>query len=208
MVEEREQELLDQLMNGDKSVLGELFAIFRARLRYMVRLRMDNRLKGRVSPSDVLQESFLEASNRIDKYLENPNMPFHLWLRFLTSQQILAAYRRHLGAQMRSAGQEVAIFQGAPQASSECIAAQLIGAITSPSQAVAREEIKQRLQDALNRMEPIDREILTLRHFEELSNNEVAQLLNLKKSAASNRYIRALKRLKDILREISELDVS
>lgn len=202
-----EKDLLDRLMSGDKTALGPLFDLFRNRLKYMVQLRLDHRIKGRISPSDVIQESLLEASSRIDRYLEDPRMPFHLWLRFLTSQQILAAYRRHVGTQMRSAGQEISIFNAMPQATSECIAAQLIGHVTSPSQAVARDEIKLRLENALNSMDAIDREILTLRHFEELTNNEVAQLLDLKKSAASNRYIRALKRLKDILKEYSEQDI-
>lgn len=197
-----ETQLLDRLHAGDRSVLSELFEFYRHRLKVMVRLRMDRRVTGRVSPSDVLQETMLEATRRIDSYLEEPNMPFHLWLRFLAGQQLLTAHRRHLGAQRRNAAQEITIFAGTPQATSEYIAAQLVGHLTSPSQAVVREEMREKLQEALNQMDPIDREILTLRHFEELSNNEVAILLKLKKSAASNRYVRALQRLRTILSRV------
>lgn len=194
-----ETQLLDRLKEGDRSVLSELFELHRQRLKVMVRLRMDRRIVGRVSPSDVLQETMLEATRRIDAYLDKPNMPFHLWLRFLAGQQLLTAHRRHLGTKRRNAAQEINIYGGTPQATSEYIAAQLVGHLTSPSQAVARDEIREKLQAALNQMDPIDREILTLRHFEEFSNNEVALLLDLKKSAASNRYVRALQRLKTIL---------
>jgi len=198
----RETQLLDQLNAGDRSVLSELFEIYRERLKVMVRLRMDRRIVGRVSPSDILQETVLEATRRIDAYLEKPNMPFHLWIRFLAGQQLLTAHRRHLGTKRRNAAQEISIFGGTPQASSEYIAAQLVGHLTSPSQAVVRDEMAEKLQQALSQMDPIDREILTLRHVEEFSNNEVAQLLELKKSAASNRYVRALQRLRSILSKV------
>lgn len=195
--------LIRRLEQDGQAALAELYSDERERLRYMVKLRMNRRLAGRVSPSDILQEAFLDASRRLDEYLKRPDMPFRLWLRFLTGQRLLAIHRRHLGAQMRDAAQDITIFNGTPQATSECIAAHLLGRLTSPSQAVVREEVRGRLQEALNQMEPIDREILTLRHFEELSNNEVAILLNLRKSAASNRYIRALRRLKKILSDLS-----
>jgi RNA polymerase sigma-70 factor (ECF subfamily) len=127
-------------------------------------------------------------------------MPPYLWLRFLTGQRLLAIHRQHLGAQMRDAGQEVSLYRGAlPQATSASLAAQLLGKLTSPTQAALRAEMQIRLQEVLNTMDPLDREILTLRHFEELSNNETAAVLGIQKAAASNRYIRALKRLKDVL---------
>lgn len=203
--ETRETQLLDRLNDGDTSVLAELFELYRSRLKLMVRMRMDRRITGRLSPSDVLQETMMEATRRIDAYLENPNMPFHLWLRFLTGQQLLTAHRRHLGTQRRDAAQEINIYAGSPQATSEYMAAQLIGHLTSPSQVAVREEVREMLQVALNQMDPIDREILTLRHFEDLSNNEVAQLLNLKKSAASNRYVRALQRLRGAMAKLEGL---
>jgi RNA polymerase sigma-70 factor (ECF subfamily) len=193
-------ELLRRLGEGDQQALAELFARYRERLRRMVKLRLDRRLQGRVDPSDVLQEAYLDVSKRAPEYAAHPTMPFYLWLRFLTGQRLLALHRQHLGAQMRDAGQEVSLYRGAlPQASSISLAAQLLGRLTTPSHAAMRAEMQIRLQEALNSMDPMDREVLTLRHFEELSNNETAEVLGIQKSAASNRYIRALKRLRDIL---------
>ena len=130
---------------------------------------------------------------------ERPMPPF-LWLRLVTGQALIDLHRRHLGAQMRDAGLEVALHRGAfPRASSLSLAELLLGRLTSPTRASRRAETQQRLQEALNRMDPLDREILVLRHFEELSNVEAARVLGLEKTAASNRYIRALRRLKDAL---------
>jgi RNA polymerase sigma-70 factor (ECF subfamily) len=123
-----------------------------------------------------------------------------LWLRFLTLQKLLELHRHHLGAQARDVGREVYLYQGAlPETSSAALAAQLLGHLTQPSQAAIRAEMKIRLQDALNSMDAVDREVLALRHFEHLSNAETAQTLGIRTSAASKRYIRALKKLRAIL---------
>ena len=194
-----EELLLKRLRGGDQEALAALFALHRERLRRMVAWRLDPRLNGRLDPSDVLQEVFLDAAKRLPSYLEKPDLPAGLWLRLLTGRRLLELHRQHLGAQMRSAGQEVPIAQSRACASAPSLAAQLVGHLTSPSQAAARAETAGRLTRALEEMDPIDREVLILRHFDELSNNEVAELLGLQKAAASNRYVRALKRLKDIL---------
>jgi len=166
----------------------------------MVRLRLDRRLQGRLDPDDVLQEAYLDFARRLPEYAANPSVPFFLWLRSLTGQRLIDLHRQHLGAKMRDANQEVSLYRGAlPQASSVSLAAQLLGRLTSASQAAIRAETQIRVQEALNSMDPMDREVLTLRHFEMLTNDETAQVLGIKKSAASNRYVRALKRLKDIL---------
>jgi RNA polymerase sigma-70 factor (ECF subfamily) len=192
--------LVRRLADGDPRAVGELFARHRDRLRPMVKLRLDRRLQGRVDPSNVLQDAYLDVAKRAPEYAANPAMPLYLWLRYLTGQRLLAIHRQHLGAKMRDAGQEVSLYRGAfPQASSVSLAAQLLGRIISPTQAAVRAEVQIRLQEALNSMDPLDREVLTLRHFEELSNSETAAVLGIQKSAASNRSIRALKRLKDIL---------
>jgi RNA polymerase sigma-70 factor (ECF subfamily) len=194
------QEQLKRLAAGDAQALADLFARYRDRLRRMVKLRLDRRLQGRVDASDVLQEAYIDVSQRAAEYAANPTMPFFLWLRFLTGQRLLMVHRQHLGTKMRDAGQEVSLYRGAlPQASSMSLAAQLLGRLTSPSLAAVRAEMQIKLQEALNSMDPLDREVLTLRHFEELSNNETAALLGIQKAAASNRYIRALKRLKEVL---------
>jgi RNA polymerase sigma-70 factor (ECF subfamily) len=192
--------LLERLRAGDARAAAELFARYRDRLYRMVRLRLDRRLQGRVDPSDVLQEAYLDVARRLPEYLADPAVPLYLWLRFLTGQRLLALHRHHLGAQMRDAGQEVSLYRGAlPQATSMSLAAQLLGRFTLPSQAAVRAEMQIHLQEALNTLDPLDREILALRHFEELSNSETAQVLGIQKSAASNRYVRALVRLKDVL---------
>src|SRR5262249_7886721 len=162
---------------------------------------LDPRLQGRVDPSDVIQEAFLDASKRLPEYAREPGpMPSFLWLRFLVGQRILEQHRRHLGARARDAGREVSLYRGGmPEATAAAIVARLLGRQTSPSQAAIRAERKLRLQEALNRMDPIDREILVLRHYEQLSNGEAALVLGLDKSAASKRYGRALIRLNDLL---------
>jgi RNA polymerase sigma-70 factor, ECF subfamily len=193
-------DLLRRAGGGDQDAVAALFAIYRERLEQMVRLRMDRRLQGRIDASDVLQETYFEAARRVAEFALEPTTSVYLWLRFLTAQKLVDLARRHLGSKMRDAGQEISLYRGAlPQASSVCLAAQLLGDFTSPSRAVIRAESQLRVQKALNYMDPIDREVLALRHFEQLSNGEVAQVLGLSKAAASNRYIRALKRMKDVL---------
>jgi RNA polymerase sigma-70 factor (ECF subfamily) len=173
----------------------------------MIRLRLDRRLSGRVDTSDVLQDAYLDVRQRLAEYARDPAaMPFHLWLRLVAGQRLTDVHRHHLGAQMRDAGMEVSLHRGPfPQADSISLAAQLLGKMTSASKAAIRAEHKLIVQEALNGMDPLDREVLALRHFEHLSNDETAQVLGLSKSAASNRYIRALKRLKEILSSIPGL---
>ncbi len=193
-------ELLQRAAAGDPQTVNELFSLYRDRLRVMVRLRLNRRLQGRVDPSDVLQEAYLEVCRGLAEYLRAPALPFFLWLRHITGQKLIAAHREHLGAQMRDADREVSLYRGAlPQASSASLAAQLLGRLTSPTEAALRAEMQIRVQEAVNSLDPMDREVLALRHFEMLSNSETAQVLGVKKSAASNRYVRALERLKDVL---------
>jgi RNA polymerase sigma-70 factor (ECF subfamily) len=200
------EELIRRAREGDSQAQGDLFARFRERLRRMIHLRLDRRLTGRVDSSDVLQDVFLEVRNRLEQGGADPNLPFFLWLRLVTGQKLTDLHRHHLGARMRDAGLEVSLHRGAmPTASSASLAAQLLGTITSATQAAIRAEHRLIVQDALNGLDPIDREILVLRHFEHLSNDEAALALGLKRSAASQRYIRALKRLKEVLSTIPEL---
>lgn len=172
----------------------------------MVRLRLNHRIQGRIDSQDILQEAYMEASQRLAKFAEKKPLPFYLWLRRIVSHKLIDAHRRHLGAQARDAGQEISLHRGGlPQADSVSLAALLLGRLTSPSQAAVRAETRLQVQEALNRMNPLDREILALRHFEQLKNNEVAHVLEIDESTASTRYLRALKRLKEDLSEISEL---
>jgi RNA polymerase sigma-70 factor, ECF subfamily len=192
--------LLEQARAGDQGALNDLFARHRARLRRMVDLRLDGRLHARIDASDVVQEAFVEAVTRLDEYLREPSYPLFLWLRLIVGERLLKLHRHHLGTQMRDAGLEVSIYRGAlPAASSAALAAQLLGKHTSRTQAAVRAERMMRLQEALNALEPIDREILSLRHFEEMTIVETALSLGIEASAAAKRYIRALKRLKATL---------
>jgi RNA polymerase sigma-70 factor (ECF subfamily) len=192
--------LLRDAARGDTAALGRLLDRDRDRLRRMVALRIDRRLNNRIDASDVIQEAQLEASERLAEYVQNPTMSFFLWLRLITGQRLAALHRRHLGAQMRTAGREVSLDRPLlPHATSAALAAQLLGRFTSPSATAVRAEMKLRLQEALDSMDPIDREVLTLRHFERLNTAETAQELGISDEAAKKRHIRALKRLKDIL---------
>jgi RNA polymerase sigma-70 factor (ECF subfamily) len=185
---------------GDAAALAALWERHRARLRQMVRLRLDRRLQGRVDPSDVLQDAYLDLAARLPDYARERPMPTYLWLRLVAGQRLAQVHRQHLGAAMRDAGREVSLYRGAlPQASSASLAAQLLGRFTTASQAAVRAERQLQLQAILNGLDELDREVLALRHFQGLSNGEAAEVLGLSKTAANNRYIRALGRLRDLL---------
>ncbi|MBI1314478.1 sigma-70 family RNA polymerase sigma factor [bacterium] len=192
------------LSSGDSDQIAEVFSRYEDRLQRMIRFRLDRRLYGRVDSADVLQEVWLDASKRVSEYVANPTVPFFIWLRQIAWQTIIDLHRRHLGAQKRSVANEVAL-GGGQEETSLSIAARLAGDLTSPSQAAIRDERLSQLRQALEEMDEIDREVLALRHFEELGNNEVAEILGLQKTAASNRYIRALKRLKEVLERFPDL---
>ena len=192
--------LLSEVRDGDLAAFGKLFDRYRQRLKQMIRLRLDRRLFGRIDEDDILQEAFLEAFSKLSQYLEKTDFPPYLWLRLIVGEKMTDLHRHHLGVQMRDAEREVSIYRGPmPAASSVALAAQLMGNITSPSRAALRAESRLQIQEALNMMDPMDREVLTLRHFEQLSNSEAAQVLDITQQAASNRYVRALKRMKEIL---------
>jgi RNA polymerase sigma-70 factor (ECF subfamily) len=193
------EELLDAARTGDEAALAGLVERHRDRLERMVRLRMDRRLQGRVDPADIVQDAYLAVRGKFPHYAADPALPFYLWLRLEVGQKLIDVHRFHLNAQIRDAGQEVSLHRGAlPQVTSLSLAEQLLGKLTSASHAAMRVELKVRVQEALNSMDPPDREVLILRHFEELSNAEAAQVLGIKPSAAVNRYVRALKRLKEV----------
>ena len=183
------------LRAGEDAALGLLFERLRERLHRMVHFRLDPRLVGRLDADDVLQEAFLEAGKRLGAF-RGDDKPFLVWIRLITQQTMIDLHRKHLGAKMRSAGREVL----AP--ASGAISGFFVGTMTSPSGAVMREELRARVEAALASMDEIDREVLLLRHFEELSNKEAAAVLGIQENAASNRYVRALTRLKGHLGDI------
>lgn len=192
--------LIERAQAGDESAAGEALMRHRARLRRMVEARLDHRVRGRVDPSDVLQDGFVDAVAKLPAFLADPKIPLFLWLRLVVGERLAKIHRDHLGAQLRNAGREVSLYRGPmPAASSAALAAHLLGSITSPTQAAVRAERLVRLQEALNTLDPLDREILSLRHFEELSHSESARVLEIGEAAAAKRYVRALKRLKELL---------
>ncbi len=200
-------EALDQrLRGGDSQALAELFSRERERLWRIIHFRLAEPLRGRLDPDDVLQEAFLAANQRLKHYADSPATSPFIWLRMIVNQTLVDLHREHLGAQRRDAAREISI-HAAPcsQATSASVAIYLIGSFTSPSRAAARADMLTLLQSALEQMDPIDREVLALRHFEELSNSEVAEALRIEQKAASIRYVRALRRLKEVLAQLPEL---
>ena len=204
MVSDEEIEQLTQRLSvGDAEALATLFSVSWERLQRMVHFRLDQRLRGRVDPDDVLQEAYLAARQRIDSFAAEKTTSVFVWLRLIVGQTMIDVHRRHLGSKMRDANQEVSLQRFAsPMASSASMSMHLLGGMTSPSQAAMKAEVAGLLDRILADMEPMDREILVLRHFEELTNKEVSDLLDIQRSTASNRYVRALQKLKVILSRI------
>lgn len=199
MEHDDELELVRRAEAGDEYALNTLFEKHRGRLLRMVSLRMNRALAGRVDASDVVQDSYLEAARVLNRYLENPSLPFFLWLRHLAGEKLIQAHRQHLGAQKRSVSKEVAIHQRLPEASSDSIADFLAASATSPSRAAIKNENKQQLERALEQMQPLDREVLVMRHFEHLSGPETATALSISHDAVKKRYVRALEKLSKLL---------
>jgi RNA polymerase sigma-70 factor (ECF subfamily) len=192
--------LLERLQTGDRRALADLFQRHRDRLRTMVELRMDARLHGRIDASDVLQDGFLDLTKQLDNYLLDPRLPVFLWLRLVVSDRLAIYHRRHLGAAMRDAGREVSLYRDPlPQASSAALASMLLGRLTSPSNAAIRAELLLQVQEAMNSLDPADREVVALRHFENLTRAETAVVLGISEEAGAKRYIRAMKKLKTIM---------
>ncbi len=193
-----EDELLMLAKGGAPQALGELLQHYREKLLRIIHFRMDLRLRSRLDADDILQDAYIEATARFQDYVDNQQMPFFLWLRFIAIQKLFQLHRKHLGAKARDAAREVSIYAGShPQATSAVLAAHLLGKHTSPSVAAMRVETTLLVENALNSMNDMDREVLALRRFEKLSNSQVAELLQISKTPASNRYIRALQRLKE-----------
>ena len=189
------QDLVQRACAGDPQALEGLFAGYRAYLRRLVELRLDPKLRARVDPSDIVQEAQLEAVRRLPAYLLRPPMPFRLWLRQLAFDRLLKMHRDHAARARRAVGREIAL----PEESSLLLAQQLLGAGSTPSQQVNRQELAGRLRQAIAQLGDTDREILLLRHFEGLSNPEVGQLLGLDPGTVSKRHGRAMLRLHKIL---------
>ncbi|MEM7232201.1 MAG: sigma-70 family RNA polymerase sigma factor [Planctomycetota bacterium] len=194
---------LEQLSGAGEQrgqIFERLLESYRPRLRRMIGLRLDRRVRTRVDESDVMQDAFVEVTRRLESFLERPEMPFFVWVRFIAVERVIQLHRKHLGAEGRTVDRE---FRLSPrnqlEATSEAIVARLISAEPSPSSVAMNEEARARVVDAIEEMDPMDREVLALRHFEQLTNGEVAEVLGLSIGTASKRYLRALDRLRSVL---------
>ena len=194
------QELLVSAGKGESAAVNELLERHRVGLRNMVSARMDQKLARRIDASDVVQDVLLEASQRLAEYVREAKMPFGLWLRQLARDRIIDLHRRHRVARRRSLDREHGLAAPArPDQSSLDLAAQLRDPELTPAAATLRKELYLRFVEAIDGLEEEDREILLMRHFEQLSNSEAAELLGLSQPAAGMRYLRALRRLREVL---------
>ena len=193
-------DLVAALRGGAPGALEQLFTQYEPRLRKLVLFRIDNRLKRRLDVDDLLQEAWLAISQRLPHFLKQPDQAScYVWMRLVTAQTMTDLHRRHLGTKARDAAKDLSFRQASPNATSQSIADFLVARGTSPTGAVARAEAADQIREAVADMEPTDQEILALRHFEELTNAEVAEILGITGAAASTRYIRALKKLQEVL---------
>ena len=181
---------------------ADLFTQYRPRLKQMLQFRIDPRLRTRTDLSDILQESYIDAFRRLDHFRSKPEMSLYVWLRQITLQRLIDVHRLHLRTDKRNLKNEVRLENQAT--TSAAIAAHLVDRMISPSQLAIRHEMVSQTESALEQMDDIDREVLALRHFEELTNGEVAQVLVISEAAASNRYVRALTRLRKDLEQIPD----
>lgn len=198
---------ITRVRQGDANALAAAFDEYRPRLLKTVTFRLNPRLLGRIDPEDVLQEAYLNAAQRCAHVEGETEQSLFIWLRLVVAQTLVDVHRRHLGAEMRDAGREVALrTQFSSDETTVSLAHNLMAGITSPSLALRRIELSERLRAAIDGMDPTDREVLLLRHFEELTNQEISAVLGIDRKAASIRYFRALRRLKTILEEAGGFD--
>lgn len=200
MCKESSSGLIQRASSRDVAAVGALIDRYRERLRRFVELRVDDRIRGRVDPSDVVQDACIECTQRLPEYYQLDQMPFYVWLRLITAQKLALAHRHHLQVETRDAAREVPLQEWQlPDASSALLAAQHLGRSATPSQAALRAEQQRRLQTVLDALRPADREIIMLRHFEQLSNLETAKLLGVSETTASTRHVRAIDRFRAAL---------
>ena len=193
------QRLVRQAVAGDRAAMDELLGRHRERLRRMVAVRLDPRLSARADPSDVVQETLAEASQQLSQYYEQRALPFYAWLRALAWQRLVKLYRQHVVAQRRSVGREQADVPDLSDDSAMDLAERVAADISSPSEHLARVDRQQRVRAALNQLSPQDREIIVMRHLEELQVDEIAAILGISAGAVKMRRMRAFERLRAIL---------
>jgi RNA polymerase sigma-70 factor (ECF subfamily) len=193
--------LLERAGRGDLAARQQLLVLHQQRLRQMIRLRMDRRLAARIDPSDVVQETFLEAINKLSDYLRRRPLPFYPWLRQLACERLIDLHRRHVRAQKRSVRREEPQALLLAESSALALADRLVARGSTPSAGLGRRELRARVQAALSQLAETDRELLLLRHLEQLSTQEIAAILGITEGAYYTRHVRALERLRALLRD-------
>jgi len=205
---ENTEQLLLGVRDGDGNAVNRLLDRHRDAVHRMIDLRMDHVLKRRVDASDIVQEVMIEANRRMQTYLQNPIMPFHLWLRQMAKDRLIDAHRRHRGAARRSIDREQPLANAASNESSLDLMAQLTDDQLTPAAAATWHELQQRFQVACDQLDSQDQEVVLMRHFEHLSNGEAATALDLSPQAASMRYLRAMRRLRELMDQPGSEDSS
>lgn len=197
---DKTEQLLEGVRQGDHTARQQLLQRHRDALRRMIEMRLDRRIQQRVDASDIVQEVLVDADRRLSAYLADPKMPFHLWLRHMARDRIIDAHRRHRASGKRSVDREQNVQVGFHvDASSVDLIAQLSDHNATPGAAATMHELERRFQAAVEELDEQDREVILMRHFEQLSNQEVAAALELTPAAASMRYLRAIRRLRSLL---------
>jgi RNA polymerase sigma-70 factor (ECF subfamily) len=202
---QRTGELLAQAREGSEPALNELMERHREALRHLVRMRLDRRVQRRIDVSDVVQDVLIEASRRLRDYLDNPSMPFHLWVRHIARDRIIDAHRRHRVSARRSVDREQTLgVRGDAGQSSINLVQQIAGDEKSPSMQIMEKEMARQVESLIGELDDIDAEVIIMRHYEQLTNQEIAQALGLSEPAASMRYLRAVRRLRELLQAGAE----
>ena len=198
---DKTQQLLDGVKRGDAEAVNRLLDRYREAVQRMVQMRLDQKIKRRLGVSDVVQDVLVEANRRLCDYLKNPTMAFHLWIRQIAKDRIIDAHRRHRASGKRSVDREQTLAPVSEERSSILLAAELCDPQLTPAAAATQKELAHRVEEALTQLGEPDSEIIVMRHYEHLSNQEIAAALSLTEPAASMRYLRAVRRLRIMLVE-------
>lgn len=200
--DDRTDVLLTEAKEGNDDAVNALLERHRGAIRRLVELRLDRKVQRRVDVSDVVQEVMVEASGRLTRYLDDPVMAFHLWLRQIAWDHIIDTYRRHRVSAKRNMDREQPMVGGDnPDESSVDLAVQLCDPNLTPATVASQREIAAQVEQAIRELDDSDQEVIVMRHYEHLSNLEIAEVLGLNPPAASMRYLRAVRRLRTVLEE-------
>ena len=200
---DHQDDLERRIRNGDENAMAEAFEIYRERLRRIIATRLDRNLKGRVDPSDVLQEAFIDMAKRLPNFSKRTEpMTVFVWMRLVATESIINTHRRHLAVEKRDARREQRLRVRQQSATSVCLAENMLAHYSSAGNKVLRGELKKLLMATLHSMDPVDQEIIVMRNFEDLTNVEAAEALGLSQNGASSRYVRAMARLHAELKSI------